>query len=242
MHPALKGAFAGLAFLTLQWLSFAAASAGLAAQLLVYRVAEPGVEPYISRILVTREYLRMDQGQGDDGFILLDRLQKVIYSVSSADKMILQINPAVKVRILPEGMKLEAKISQGRELPELPASKTEYWRFFVNDELCRSAVVAPDLMQQARRAYGEYLDLLALQHLTTLQAIPPEMQDPCDQAIHIFEPLAVIDKGLPLREWGEQGWRQELIDYRERFEAPDDSFKLPEEYHRTRLGELQGGS
>ncbi len=223
---------------TLNVMALPLAAADMTAQLLVYRVAEPGSEPYISRILVTEAYLRMDQGQSDDGFILLDRQQKIIYSVNSQDKTVLQISPRGQTRDLPEGMTLEAKMNEEQGLPELPGRKTEYWRFFVNGRLCRSAMLAPGLMQQATSAYGEYLDLLAFQHLSSLQAIPQEMQDPCDMAVNIFEPLAVIEKGLPLREWGEQGRLQELIDYRESFELPDDSFNLPEEYHRTTLGEL----
>ena len=233
----MRSTLTGLVLFTLNLLSMQAALADIAAQLLVYRVAEPGSEPYISRIIVTETFLRLDQGQGDDGFILFDRTQKIIYSVSAENNTILEISPRAELRDLPEAVVLEAKIVEEQGLPELPGIKTKYWRFFVNGKLCRSAMVAPGLMQKANRAHGEYLDLLAIQHLATLQGIPPEMRDPCDLAVHAFEPLAVINKGLPLREWSEHGQLQELIDYRERFDIPDDSFNLPDDYQRTKLGE-----
>lgn len=238
MHRTLIGAMTAAVLYTLNALALPAVAADTAAQLLVYRVTETGSEPYISRILVTEEHLRMDQGQADDGFILLDRLRKVIYSVNSQDNTVLEISPRQQLKELPEGMIVEAKITQEQGLPELSGRKTEYWRFFVNGRLCRSAMVAPGLMLQAIRAYGEYLELLAFQHLATLQAVPQEMQDPCDMAVNIFEPLAVIDKGLPLRDWVEQGRLLELIDYRESFALPDGSFKLPDDFHHTTVGDL----
>ncbi|MCP3865861.1 MAG: UDP-2,3-diacylglucosamine hydrolase [Aestuariibacter sp.] len=202
-------------------------------------MTEPGSEPYISRILVTGDYLRMDQGQGDVGFILLNRRERIIYSVNPDDKTILQISPGLMKKSLPKEIDLQAKITEVKQMPELSGRKSEYWQFFVNDKLCRSAVVAPGLMPEAIRAYAEYLDLLAFQHLSTVQAIPAEMQDPCDLAVHVYRPLSVLDKGLPLREWVEQGQLQELIDYRQSFKVPDDSFKLPEDFVRTTLGSLE---
>ena len=46
-------------------------TAGTKVGLLVYRVEEPNGNPQISRIMVTDEYLRMDQGGGPDdtGFV-----------------------------------------------------------------------------------------------------------------------------------------------------------------------------
>ncbi len=239
MYLKAKRAFFSLLVMALSWLSPLGRAADLDAQLLVYRVSEPGAAPYISRILVTERYLRMDQGRADDGFILYDRRQQIIYSVNSADRTILQISPIQSERPLPDGMKQRAEPVDDQALPELKGGETEYWRFFVNDELCRSAIVAPELMPGATRAYAEYLDLLAAQHYSTLQAIPPELQDACEQTVHVFTPLAVLDKGLVVREWGEAGGLQELLDYRERFEVPADSFSLPEGFQRTRLGELQ---
>ena len=228
-------------FLFLLFLSLAASAENdRSAQLLVYRVTEPAGEPYISRILVTEDFLRMDQGQEDDGFILLDRKQEVIYSVNGDDRTILQLDPERGERTLPPGMQLQARIIKGQEMPTLPGRKTEYWGFYVNGELCRSAVVAPELMPGAVRAYGEYLELLAFQHYATQAEVPAELQDSCDQAVYIFEPLAVLIKGLPLREWGKQGvW--ELIDYREEFKVSSTGFVLPEDFQRIPLRERQEG-
>jgi hypothetical protein len=208
-------------------------------QLLVYRVTEPGSEPYISRILVTPQYLRLDRGEADDGFILFKRPQATIYSVNSVEQTILEVAPKQAPSALPDGMKLTAEKVAGEATPELAGKQTDYWRFRVNGRLCRSAIVAPGLMSQAAHAYGEYLELLAMQHYATLDAIPREMRDACDEAVNIFEPLAVIAKGLPLREWDEMGGLQELLDYRDDYPVPAEDLLLPEGYQQIRLRDLQ---
>ena len=217
-------------------LNGAAAAAEVSAQLLVYRVSEPGSEPYISRLLSTPAYLRLDQGRHDSGFILLDRKAGIIYSVDAEDRSILVINPPRRERQPPSSLLLSAKRQAQSDMPEVAGKPPEYWQFLVNDRLCRSAVVVPGLLPLANAAYGEYLDLLAYQQLATQAAVPAELQDLCDQAISIYAPLAVLQKGLPLQEWHESGWRQELIDFRAEFSISSDSFELPADYHRVPLG------
>jgi hypothetical protein len=216
--------------------SGAVAATEITAQLLVYRVTEPGTEPYVSRLLSTPAFLRLDQGRHDSGFILLDRKAKIIYSVNPEDRTILLIDPPRQERKPPSSLRLSARRQTASGIPEVAGRSPEYWQFLVDDRLCRSAVLVPGLLPQANAAYAEYLDLLAYQQLASLAVIPQELQDPCDRAVHVYTPLAVLEKGLPLREWHETGWRQELVDFREAFSVSSDSFELPGDYHRVPLG------
>ena len=225
--------------LVLGWLlSSAAAAADSTAQLLVYRVIEPGGEPYISRLLSTPAFLRLDQGRDDTGFILLDRKAKVIYSVNGEDHSILVIDPPLQERKTPSSLRLSSRRLEEAGMPQVAGKSPEYWQFLVDDRLCRSAIVVPGLLPLAKAAYAEYLDLLAYQQLVTQAAVPAQLQDPCDTAIHIYAPLAVLDKGLPLKEWHASGWRQELVDFRDEFAISSDSFELPADYRRESLGEM----
>ena len=220
------------------WLCGSAAAAEITAQLLVYRVTEPGSEPYLSRLLSTPAFLRLDRGRHDSGFILLDRKSKVIYSVDGEDRSILVIDPPRPERKTPSTLRLSASRKAEPGMPEVAGKRPEYWQFLLDDRLCRSAVLVPGLLPQANTAYAQYLDLLADQQLLTQAAMPADLQDPCDQAIHIYAPKAVLDKGLPLREWHESGWSQDLVDFREQFDIPSDSFVLPADYRRVSLGEM----
>lgn len=208
----------------------------LQSQLLVYRVFEPGSEPYVSRILVTDETLRLDQGEGDEGFILFDRVRKIIHSVNAGDRTVLKIKPPLGEKNLPAEFKLRAELVEEEGMPVLSGNQPEYWRLLVNEQLCRSAVVVPGLMSEAVRAYGEYLDLLAYQHLAALDQTPKEMHDPCDLVMHIYAPTILLQKGLPLREWSEQDWGQELADYRESYPISEESLRLPKDYRVITLG------
>jgi hypothetical protein len=205
-------------------------------QLLVYRVFEPGGQSYVSRILVTPTHLRLDQGEDDAGFILFDRVGRIVYSINPDDRTILRIKPEERERGLPAALQLQIELVEEQGMPAVSGNKPEYWRLLVNGKSCRSAVVAPGLMPKATRAYSEYLDLLAYQHLDSLAGIPEEMRDPCDLAVNIYAPLAIWRKGLPLREWSEQDWGQELIDYREAFPVDETGFRLPEDYRTISLG------
>jgi hypothetical protein len=234
MRKTLTGLLAGMAWL----LSAALVAAEISAQLLVYRISEPGTKACLSRLLVTPDYLRMDQGRQDRGFILLDRRARVIYNVDAQARMVLVIEPPRQNRGVPATLKHAASRQAQPDMPEVAGKTPEYWQFFVNDRLCRSAVVVPGLLPQASTAYREYLELLADQEMLTLAVMPPELQDACDMAIHVYTPLAVLEKGLPLREWHVSGWRQELLDLQDAFSIAAEGFRLPDDYRRLSLGEM----
>ncbi|MCU7917288.1 MAG: UDP-2,3-diacylglucosamine hydrolase [Candidatus Thiodiazotropha sp. (ex Epidulcina cf. delphinae)] len=212
---------------------FAAVAGDQQADLLVYRVEEAGSEPYLSRILVTPGFLRMDQDNENGGFILYDREAQIIYSVDPDERSILVIEPERGQRRLPEEMKLSIEKLSDIDAPAVSGSKPEHWRMTVNGTTCQQTVVAPGLMPQGVAAYRDYLDLLAYQHVTSLAAIPAEYRDGCDDAIHVFAPSALLEKGLPLRTWDANGNQQTLIDFSADRAVSSDRFKLPADYRQV---------
>ena len=48
---------------------------------LTFSEAEPGGESYPVRMLVTEQYLRIEDGDGKSGYILFDRAARTIYSI-----------------------------------------------------------------------------------------------------------------------------------------------------------------
>jgi len=221
----------------LSWLLLAALPAlasGSQAEQLVYRVQSPGEEPYFSRLLATPDFLRLDQGAGDSGYILFDRRQQVIYSVTHEDHSILVIDPPP----LPSGLDAKAPAIALQEaepvgVPAVGGVKPRQWTLSADARTCRQAFVLPGLMSQAVSAYAEYLGVLARQQAVTLEAMPPEFQDACDSAIHVFAPGALLDKGMIVKAWDAQGYLEELVDFRQQAELPDTDFTLPESYRRT---------
>ena len=58
------------------------------ASLLVYKVWEKETPAYITRILVTEKYVRLDDGNDNGDFTLFDRKNKAVYNVSKEDKIV----------------------------------------------------------------------------------------------------------------------------------------------------------
>ncbi|MCU7844268.1 MAG: UDP-2,3-diacylglucosamine hydrolase [Candidatus Thiodiazotropha sp. (ex Monitilora ramsayi)] len=207
----------------------------LTVDLLVYRVERPGDESYINRMLVTSDYLRIDQGEQDAGFILFDRKQRVIYSVNPLESSILVIDPQSPVSQV-EDLRLELVSSDKHVAPNVAGAKPQYWRLTVNGASCRDAFVLPSTMPESVEAYREYLNVLATQQAVALSALPEEFQDHCDSAVHAYAPDAFLQKGLPLKVWDGQGYSEALLDFRHDFKVSSEHFTLPEFFRRVPMG------
>jgi hypothetical protein len=206
------------------------------AALLVYQVRTADGEASINRLLTTRDYLRLDQGAQDPGFILFDRKQRKIYSVNASDRSILVIDPPRGKVQKPDALVVAVRPGSRDKLPEVQGIEPQHWLLQTNGVTCREAYVAPGLMSDALTIYGDYLRVLASQQALALPAIPEEFRNACDSAIHVYAPDALLLKGLPLKIWSDQGYREELVDFRPLFTVPDDSFTLPQGFQEMRMG------
>jgi len=100
---------------SLQWVGgitlllavLAACSPTPSAILLQFSEHEVDGRPFETRMLVTEGFLRIDGGTGADGFLLLDRDKRTIYSVSDLDKTVIVIES------LPIKIKPPAKFEHG---------------------------------------------------------------------------------------------------------------------------------
>lgn len=61
------------------------------AAVMYYEEREPGVEPYTTRIIVSPRYLRLDDGNDDGDFVLLERGSGTLQSTNAVDGTILVI-------------------------------------------------------------------------------------------------------------------------------------------------------
>ena len=62
--------------------------------LVVFVEQEDGVDPYQTRMIITEDFVRIDDGEGDKDFVLFDRKNMVVQSVTSSEKTILKSEPA----------------------------------------------------------------------------------------------------------------------------------------------------
>jgi hypothetical protein len=240
MRTTLKRPFLALLLLVMPLLATLPASgAEVAAELLIYRISSPAEEIYLNRLLVTPEFLRLDRGEQDSGYILYDRRQGVVYSADHEERSILIIDPPpLNKELAAQATAIEVKPVASEKAPVVGGVTPQRWVLRAGGRQCREAYVLPGLMSNAVAAYGEYLSVLARQQALALPAIPAEFQDACDNAVHLLAPDALLRKGLPLKVWDEQGYRESLIDFREGFQVPESDFTLPDDYSRMPMGSV----
>lgn len=203
------------------------------ASLLVYRVWEEGAEPYISRVLVTPDYVRLDEGAGG-GYTLLDRQQEILYNVSPEERTVLVMNPTGTVPEDDSGLILDQEIKPDDKAPSIAGQRPTDVRLFANGELCGELVVVEGLMPEAVDGLIELKQVLARIQAATLEAMPLDMRTPCDLATNVYAPDRSLRFGLPIQERA-AGRSQSLVDFTAEFEADDATFAVPADFDRRAL-------
>lgn len=212
-------------------LTLASPSSAQQAALLVYQVWEEGIEPYISRILVTPDYLRLDEGSASEGYTLFDRQQEIIYNVSLDERSVLVMD---RTDVIPgdnDALILQEEVVEDEQAPRVVGRVPKNVRLLANGELCSELVVIDGVMDDALEALSELKLVLARIQAATLEAMPLEMRTPCDLAGNIYAPERTLRFGLPLQERS-AGRSQSLVDFTERFEAGDELFVIPPSFDR----------
>lgn len=206
------------------------ASADVTGTVLWYLHQEPGTEPYRVRYLVTRDYLRSDEGNERDGFVLLDRRSKQIYNVVPETRSVLQIDGKGSVPETPAELSIEVRESIDPQAPKLEGQSAVTLELLADRQLCYSAVVVPGLLDDVWPAFGEFQRVLAVQQQRTILHTPDELRTSCFMANYLYATDFHLDRGIPLIEWGERQDRRELLSYDVDVELQDALFELPANY------------
>lgn len=208
--------------------------------LLTFEVHERGVEPYPARIIVSPDFLRIEDSDNENDFVLFDRKARKIYSVSADNVSILEIKerPVTVESPLKLDVKQSAQVDE--EAPKIGGMQGKHFVLRVNGESCIEAFVVEDFLEPARDALRDYYAILAGEHATALVRTPPDMLNACDIAKHIFYPGAHLAYGFPIREWSTQGssYQRLLVDYDANYRADPKLFELPADFGRYSIDDL----
>ncbi len=199
--------------------------------LLAYLNTEPEVEPYQTRIIISDDYIRFDDGQASNDFVLFDRRSGVIYSSAAETRRILVIKP--RQANTPElNIKITDKSVDDPDAPVIGGQKMQGWNMSANGDTCNEVMVVPGLLPKAIKALKEYTYNLSMEHVDGLHKIPLDMQNACDIAINVLAHDWALSKGLPTRERHYTGFSRSLIDYKEGYIPDPALFELPKDYQR----------
>lgn len=203
---------------------------------------EPDFEPVRTRMIVTPQFLRIDDGRDGGDFLLYHRGERTIYNVAASDTLIIVIAPqTVKAAPIPLEHRIEPDAA---EAPAVGGKTVRHYRLLTNRDTCYDLYAADGLLPEVVTALREYRESLAGEHAQALAFTPKEMQTPCDLANNIYAPARHLAHGFPIRmdeSTGPDGARvrtTELLDYKQGFAADEALFRLPE-YRRITIQELR---
>lgn len=153
---------------------------------------DPGGEPYPTRILVTPDYLRMDDGEDDGDFFLLDRRQRKLVNVMR-DRQVAMV-------FLPGTLPPRPADWNPRLDTRPAASGTGRFSLSMKGVVCSEGVAALRAAPDAARAMAEMKSVLASMQYRVWQESPPELQHDCDLVNLVWESGTTLKLGLPLEE------------------------------------------
>lgn len=202
--------------------------AGTNGTILWYLEQEAGVEPYEVRYLVSRDYLRLDEGNEESGYVLLDRNSKQIYNVVPEDNSILRINGSGELPRPPAELSVKVLESVDQKAPKIGGRFPLLLELKAGSSLCATAMVAPDYLSDAGLAMRQFSVALSVQQLDFLDRYPMEYRTPCFLARSIYASDFHTARGLLLAEWDSEGRRRELVRVEADAALDEGLFELPD--------------
>lgn len=194
--------------------------------------------PYMTRVLLTQDYLRMDDGEDHGNFALLDRKDGSIYSVSHEEQRTLVI-PAQPILVAPP-KKLRHDIEEldAGGVPDVGGVKVARFYLFTNGIRCMEIYAVKGFYPDAVKALSTFSNTLAGQHAKTMQAIPDSVASDCDIANNIFAPDRHLSMGFPIRQKDFTGRSRQLVTVKDEVKVDSSMFELPLGYQKFMPGGL----
>lgn len=198
---------------------------------LIFHEQEAGAEAARMVYFINADTMRINEWQDPNDFILFDRNTRTIYNVVASDKTILVIKDRPVNGPPPLNYELgEAKEKSSAAVRSKDGLDAWHYRYTIGDAVCYNTVSMEGYLPEVVQALKEFRQVLAGEHAKGLGSTPPDMLDPCDLAMNIFESGRYLDKGFPLREWNDKGYQRFLVDVRYEQVPPAVVLQLPEGY------------
>lgn len=210
--------------------------------LLTFIEFEKGVEPYRTRVIVTPDFMRFDDGEGSVDFVLFDRRKRIVYSVNSEDETVLAVHPKSIEIEPPMKLNLEAHaLGNMQDAPAIDGRIPQHYQFLANGEICYDTVSVKGLLPDAVDALRDFAAVLASDSKVTFNTIPADLHDACDMSMNTFAAGRHFAYGFPIQEWSPKGAGRTLIDFRTDYRADPALFVLPREYTHFTVQEFREG-
>ena len=193
---------------------------------------------YPVRMLVNDKFLRIEDGDTQDGFIVFDRAARTIYSVNHPGKttLVLQARPVTLAR--PKQFEHRA-VREKETLPSVDGKSVVHYRLLTNGERCFDVYAADGLLPEAVAALREYHETLAGEQAAMEMNMPAGMQSVCDLADQVFVPARYLEQGFPVRQVNRAGVIRQLAGYKIDVPVEKGIFDVPKDYKQMTTAELR---
>lgn len=216
----------------------AACSSSGNATLIYFEEQEAGSEKYRSRVIVTPEYLRIDDGEGSADFVLLDRKKRVIYSTSSIDKRTLVIKWRKLSLAMPEALNNRVETLKD-SVPPIANQPVTHLRLYTNNKQCYDLFAAKDLLPEAVTAMIEFQETLAVEHADFMLAMPLQTASDCDRVNNVFDPTRFLKFGFPVHASDYLGRSRQMVDFKTGENVDKRLFVLPEGFEQYSVQDMR---
>jgi hypothetical protein len=193
---------------------------------------------YPVRMLVSEKFLRIEDGDTHDGFIVFDRATRTIYSVSHAGKSTLVLHARPVTLSAPK--QFEHKVERDKEtLPSVDGKTVTHYRLLTNRERCFDVYAADGLLPEVVTALREYHETLAGEQAVMQANMPIGLQSVCDLADQVFVPARYLEHGFPVRQVNRTGVTRQLVGYQRDVPVEKGIFDVPKDYKQMSPAELR---
>ncbi len=180
---------------------------------------DPGDSPYLTRILVTPDFMRMDGGEDAGDFVLLDRRQRKVFNVMRDSMLVMVFSPGA----LPaKPVNWKAQLITGKA-----ERGTQRFSLAVKGVVCSEGIVARRAAPDVARALAELKSILAATQYRVWQDSPRDLQHDCDLANQVWESGATLKLGL-LLEGREYTGRTRQLESESKQPLQPELFRIPD--------------
>lgn len=197
--------------------------------LLLFSEKEPGTEAYRNTVFINRDFIHMSDTRSPIDYLLFNRKEKTIYSVTAQDSSIFVIKPKQLMKESPIEIEYTEIAQPSGAIPKISGKQATHYRYDANNQHCYDVVsLEKDFLPHVVAALIEYREVLAAEHGVTLHRMPKDSLNACDLALNVFHSSKHLQHGLPIREWDQQGFQRFLLDYREKYKMDEAKLSLPQ--------------
>ncbi len=202
----------------------------------IFEEVETDNEPFITRMIFSEKFIRIDDGPESEDYVLYDREKKRIFSIVAENESILVVDPSAEAGPSPENLTITTQLIDDPGIPDIAGKKPRYTQYSANDQLCFHVVAADNFLPEVTQMLREYQMVLMAQQQQILSNTPEELQTSCFLANYVYAPVQFLEHGFPVQQWDTTGYRRSLLSFKENVVVDKVNFALPSNYGFFSMG------